>query len=192
MRPIVVLAGADERIARYRHPVATARAWEHSLLLVVCAERHGLVVALSRILSSRQDDELDGRTRACAQVFLRMAAATVDGARASAIFSAAQSAYSDTGFPGEERLHHQGGAIGYRSREWVAHPGSGEAVRAPQAFAWNPSIAGTKVEQTFLLHEDGRIELITDDPAWPALEVDIRGTPMRIPLVLTGTAVDVA
>jgi Xaa-Pro aminopeptidase len=191
MRPIVVLAGADERIAQYRHPVPTARAWEHSLLLVVCAERHGLVVALSRILSSRPDDELDRRTRACAEVFVRMAAATVDGARASAIFSAAQSAYADAGFPGEERLHHQGGAIGYRSREWVAHPGSGEAVRAPQAFAWNPSIAGTKVEETFLLHEDGRIEFITHDPAWPAMEVDVRGTVLRVPLVLTGTAVDV-
>ena len=188
MRPVVVLAGADERIAQYRHPVPTRRVWERNLLLVVCAERYGLVVALSRILSSRHDDELDRRTRACAEVFGRIAAATVDGARAAAIFSAAQSAYSDAGYPGEERLHHQGGAIGYRSREWVAHPGSGEAVRAPQAFAWNPSIAGTKIEETFLLHEDGRIELITHDPAWPALEVDVRGTAVPVPLVLTRTA----
>jgi Xaa-Pro aminopeptidase len=183
MRPFVLLAGADERIARYRHPVPTTRAWERSLLLVACAERHGLVVALSRIVSSRPDDELDRRTRACAEVFGRIATATVDGARGSAIFRAAQSAYSDAGYAGEERLHHQGGAIGYRSREWVAHPGSGEVVHAPQAFAWNPSIAGTKAEETFLLHEDGRIEVITHDPAWPALDIDVRGTQLRVPLV---------
>jgi len=192
MRPVVVLAGADERIAMYRHPVPTSRAWERRLLLVVCAERYGLVVALSRIVSSRRDAELDRRTRACAEVFGQMTAATVDGSRASAIFRAAQSAYAHAGYEGEERLHHQGGAIGYRSREWVAHPASGEVVRAPQAFAWNPSIAGTKVEETFLLHDDARIEVITHDPAWPVMDVDVRGTPLRVPLVLTRTAADVA
>ena len=185
MRPVVLLAGADERVAKYRHPVPTSRTWERTLLLVACVERHGLVVALSRIVSSRRNDELDRRTRACAEVFSRIAAATVERARASAIFSAAASAYADAGFAGEERSHHQGGAIGYRSREWVAHPGSGEVVRVPQAFAWNPSIAGTKVEETFLLHDDDAIEIMTHDPEWPAMDVDVRGTRLRLPLVLT-------
>ena len=136
-------------------------------------------------MSSRRNDELDRRTRACAEVFGRIAAATVDRARASAIFSAAASAYADAGFAGEERSHHQGGAIGYRSREWVAHPGSEELVQVPQAFAWNPSIAGTKVEETFLLHDDDAIEVMTHDPEWPAMDVDVRGTRLRLPLVLT-------
>jgi Xaa-Pro aminopeptidase len=184
MRPIVVLAGADERIAAYRHPVPTRRRWERTLLLVACAERHGLIAAVSRIVSSADDPDLDARTRACAEVFGRIAAATLAGASGSSIFKVAQKAYSDVGHPGEEGYHHQGGAIGYRSREWVAHPASSDAVAAPQAFAWNPSIAGTKVEETFLLHEDGRIELLTHDPAWPAADVEVGGVCLRLPLVL--------
>jgi Xaa-Pro dipeptidase len=46
----VVLIGADERIARFRHPIPTARRLEKLLMLVVCAERRGLIVALTRLL----------------------------------------------------------------------------------------------------------------------------------------------
>jgi hypothetical protein len=72
------------------------------------------------------------------------------------------------GFAGEERNHHQGGAIGYRAREWVAHPRSQEVVQPRQAFAWNPTITGTKVEDTALVL-DGRAEIITPTPGWPTI-----------------------
>ena len=74
----------------------------------------------------------------------------------------------DAGFPGEELKHHQGGAIGYRAREWVAHPRSTEVVHERQAFAWNPTITGTKIEDTALLL-DGRLEIITTSPDWPSI-----------------------
>jgi hypothetical protein len=37
-----------------------------------------------------------------------------------------------------------------------------------QAFAWNPSITGSKIEDTALL-VDGNIELITGTPRWPVI-----------------------
>lgn len=188
MRPIVVLVGADDRIARYRHPVPTHRGWEQTLLLVACAERHGLVVALSRIVSARPDAELQTRTHACVEVFARIASATRIGATGAAIFESARQAYQAAGYPGEERLHHQGGGIGYRSREWVAHPASADVVGASQAFAWNPSISATKVEETFLLHEDGHIEFLTHDPLWPSIDVEVRASRVRLPGVLTRDA----
>ena len=77
-------------------------------------------------------------------------------------------AYAAAGFPGEELKHHQGGAIGYRAREWVAHPKSQEAVQARQAFAWNPTIEGTKVEDTALVIDD-RLEMLTTSPEWPTI-----------------------
>jgi len=70
------------------------------------------------------------------------------------------------GFAGEEHLHHQGGASGYRTREWVAHPASSEQVQLNQAFAWNPSITGTKTEETSIALAD-RVEIITTTPDWP-------------------------
>ena len=70
--------------------------------------------------------------------------ASVAGTGAASIFQVAADAYAAEGFPGEETRHHQGGAIGYRSREWIAHPQSPDLVASPAALAWNPSVAGTK------------------------------------------------
>jgi antitoxin VapB len=86
------------------------------------------------------------------------------------LYGTARDAYAAVGFPGEELKHHQGGAIGYRAREWTAHPTSEEVVQPRQAFAWNPTIAGTKVEDTALL-VDGAMQMITTSPDWPVIEL---------------------
>ena len=174
-RATVVLVAADDRLARFRHPVPTSCAWRHVVMLVACIQRAGLVVALSRIVSSGPANaEMIRRTDAAAEVFGRLLNATREGARGGDLFAEAMRAYEDVGFTGEERRHHQGGAIGYRSREWVAHPASEEVVHARQAFAWNPSITGTKVEDTALLTERG-VELITSTPGWPTLRSGAAG-----------------
>jgi hypothetical protein len=53
-------------------------------------------------------------------------------------------------------------------------------VVAGQAFAWNPSVAGAKLEDTVIIDGDG-IEIVTVDPDWPT--IDVRGLPR--PLALT-------
>lgn len=184
IRATVLLVGADARIDRYRHPVPTTTTWRGRLLIVVCAEHEGQVVALSRLVSVEADDELSRRTRAAADVYAALIGASVPGATGADIFAAATAAYVAAGFAGEEQRHHQGGAIGYRSREWVAHPKSADVVAPPQAFAWNPSITGTKVEDTCLVLEDGSLELVTASPDWPAIDVDVRGRRVRLADVL--------
>jgi antitoxin VapB len=150
--------------------------------MAVCAERDGLIVALSRLVASDADADLVARTRACAGVFARMVDATVPGASAADVYRAAAEAYASAGYPDEERLHHQGGAIAYRAREWVAHPTAAQRVTAPQAFAWNPSITGTKVEETIVVHDDGGFEVVTHDPSWPAETFHVRGLALRVPV----------
>jgi Xaa-Pro dipeptidase len=175
-RAIVALVGSDERLRRFRHPVPTATRWQNVVMLALCAERDGLVVSLSRIVAARPPADLAKRTRATATVFGRLLDATRAGTGAAALYAAAAAAYADAGFPGEELKHHQGGAIGYRAREWMAHPKSQEVVQARQAFAWNPTIAGTKIEDTALLI-DGTIEILTASPDWPAIELgDVRAS----------------
>jgi antitoxin VapB len=169
-RPIVILVAADDRIARFRHPVATGAEWRTTVMVVVCAERHGLVVALSRIVSvGAVDARLRDRTVAAARVFGRLLERTREGTTGTELFGAAARAYEEAGFAGQELNHHQGGAIGYRSREWLAHPRSEERVLRQQAFAWNPSITGSKIEDTVLL-VNGEIEVITGSPQWPTIE----------------------
>lgn len=169
-RAIVALVGCDERLRRFRHPVPTATRWEHVVMLALCAERDGLVVSLSRIVASRPPADLAERTRATATVFASLLDATRPGATGAALYAVARDAYAAAGFPGEELKHHQGGAIGYRAREWTAHPASEEVVQPRQAYAWNPTVAGTKVEDTALV-VDGAIEMLTTSPDWPVIEL---------------------
>ena len=170
-RAIVALVGADERLRRFRHPVPTGTAWRHVVMMALCAERHGLIVSLSRIVATEgAPHDLQERTAANATVFGRILQATRPGATAPHLYSTLASAYTEVGYPGEELKHHQGGAIGYRAREWVAHPTSPEVVQDHEAFAWNPSITGTKIEDTALVI-DGGIEIITSTPGWPTIDL---------------------
>jgi antitoxin VapB len=183
-RAVVMLVGADERIGRYRHPVPTAARWRDVVLVAVCAERDGLIAAASRLVATRNAPaDLDARTSATASVFGRLLHASRPGATGAQLFETAAEAYRAAGFPGEESHHHQGGAIGYRAREWVAHPRSQEVVQARQAFAWNPSVAGTKVEDTALVTDDG-VELITMSPEWPSIRMTAQGQELAAAAVL--------
>lgn len=181
-RPIVTLVAGDDRIAAFRHPVPTSRPWTRSLLIGLCAERHGLVVALSRLIST-DPASLVELTRATAQVFAQLLAGTRAGVTGGDLFAIAARAYREGGHAGQEAFHHQGGAIGYRSRDWIAHPTSRDVVRDRQAFAWNPSITGTKVEDTGLLVGE-HVELITSTGDWPAIEVTVNGASVRAPGIL--------
>ena len=170
--PIVLLVAAGERLARYRHPPPTDHRWERDgVMVVVCARREGLIAALTRIVwAGPVPEEIRRRTRAAAEVNARLLASTRPGATGRELFAVATRAYEDLGFPGEERLHHQGGPCGYLSRDWIAHPGCEEVVQAPQAFAWNPSVTGTKVEETWI-----GPDAITATPGWPSLEIGVDG-----------------
>ena len=182
---LVNLVAADDRIARYRHPTPTERRWERTVMLVACAQRHGLVASLTRIVcEGRGPDELRGRTRAAAQVMGRLLSATRPGATGGQLYDAAARAYAEAGFPGEQRRHHQGGACGYRTRDWVAHPASDDVVEDRQAFAWNPSITGTKVEETVIEGAE-EVEVITSTPGWPEITLDVGGAAIAMPDVLS-------
>jgi len=182
---VVGLAAADQRLQKLRHPLATELRWERALMIVVCARRHGLIVSLTRIVyAGRMPSELEQKTIAAATVNANLFAATRPGATGAELYEVAARAYAMAGFPGEERLHHQGGACGYSTRDWVAHPKASETVKAQQAFAWNPSITGTKTEETVIAFAD-RIETITSSPDWPEIRINIQGHDYSLPGVLS-------
>ena len=113
-----------------------------------------------------------------------MMLATRPGTAAADVLRTGQQAYERVGFPGEWRYHHQGGAIGYRAREYIANPDCPEVVTAGQAFAWNPSIRGTKSEDTILVADDGTQVLTAASPHWPCLEIEVDGQVARRPDML--------
>ena len=182
---VVTLVGADERIERYRHPVPTSNIWRKSLLVAVCAKRAGLIVNLSRIVSiGAISDELQRRTEAAAHVFAALLDRTRIGAAGAELYQTAANAYREKNYESEINQHHQGGATGYKTRDWVVHPQSSETVFHNQAFAWNPSITGTKVEETALVSGDG-VEIITESADFPAITVQIGARAYSAPGILS-------
>lgn len=181
---VVTLVAADERISKYRHPIPTENSWKKVLMVVVCAKRSGLIASLSRIFCFGEiPEDLRKKTDAVAKVHAEMINATHQNSNGKQIFEIAKKSYSDVGFTNEEVKHHQGGACGYKTRDWVAHPDLAEQVYLNQAFAWNPSITGTKSEETFLVNENG-IEVITKSGNFPVIRNVIDGKEYFTPDIL--------
>ena len=164
IRAPVLLAAADDRIDRYRHPLPTDARVVRRLMLVAVGERSGLHAAATRIVDLEPPSaELERRMRATSEVLAAMRSASRPGATLDDVLGAARAAYEEAGFADEWRLHHQGGTIGYAPRERIATPGDLTELRAGMAVAWNPSITGTKLEATYLIGEGGA-EDITSPP----------------------------
>ena len=181
---VVTLVAADERIAAYRHPIPTSKKLKDMVMLVTCAKRDGLIVSLTRLACwDTVPAELADKIEATAYVNARLLASTRPGAVGSELYAVAATAYTETRYPDEIDLHHQGGATGYRTRDWAAHPQSREVVRINQAFAWNPSITGTKVEETVIVTESG-VETITASPDFPLITTVIDGREYHSPGIL--------
>jgi antitoxin VapB len=177
--PSVLLMAVDDRILNYKHAVARGRSLDRYGMLNLCSRKWGLAISITRFVHfGRLSSELAARFTSAARVNAALLAATRPGNTSAELFRTARGAYAAEGFPGEEEFHHQGGATGYGEREWVATPSGKETVVNNQAFAWNPSIRGGKVEDTVLLR-DGQIETLTETPDLPVVDTEWNGSTYR-------------
>jgi Xaa-Pro dipeptidase len=184
IRPTVLLIGVDDRLYHFRHAVPSARKLERYAMVNICSRRWGLVIAVTRFVHFGPiPEDLRKRLQVVANVNAHYYAATVPGATAGDILEQAKKWYADAGYPGEWENHHQGGAIGYGERDWVATPGSTQTVHARQAFAWNPTVAGAKIEDTIVAWED-HIENLTATPGWPVVNAEVGGKKYPAPAIL--------
>jgi antitoxin VapB len=181
---IVNLIATDERIFKFRHPLPTGKKLDEYAMLVLCGRKWGLVCSITRLVHfGKLPDEVRRKMEATAKVDATFLVATRPGQTLGQIFARAQTAYAQMGFADEWQLHHQGGPAGYEAREYVGTPGSTDVVAVGQTYAWNPSITGTKVEDTFVVGEKGN-EVLTTVPGWPMLDVTIEGQTVKRPVIL--------
>lgn len=179
--PVVILVAADERLRRFRHPPPSATPFQKAVMLVLCARRHGLVASATRLVHvGPPPDELRRRADATARIDATAHDATWPGNPLADVFDAILEAYAAQGYGHEWRDHHQGGLAGYENRELVVNQRVTSAVHLGQAYAWNPSIAGFKSEDTMLV-VDGPAEVLTATGAWPTIEVTLEGHTHRRP-----------
>ncbi|QAU13809.1 M24 family metallopeptidase [Halorubrum sp. BOL3-1] len=182
----VVLVGGAERAQAYRHYTPSDAALGDYALVSVTAERAGLYASMTRTVAFDPPEWFEERHRAVARVeatALRATEAAAAGGlsggdsaaeapdAAGDVFEAVRAAYDAVGFSGEWEKHHQGGAAGFAGREWIATPDGDEPVRRPMGYAWNPTVRGTKSEDTHLVAPD-LTERLTKTGRWPTHEVE--------------------
>jgi Xaa-Pro aminopeptidase len=179
LHPVLTLAAGERRLPLYRHPTPTADPLGRLAMLVFCARGFGLVVSLTRFVCwetlTATESTLHQQVRAAEAAALN---ACRPGTPLSQVYAAIAQAYSQLGFPHAIQEHHQGGTTGYLPREVIATPTSEETLSVNQAIAFNPSLPGAKIEDTFVMGADGELENLTLDPTWPSLVVEGRSRPL--------------
>lgn len=171
--PLVVLVGGESR-ATHRHPLPTQAALGRRAMAVVCARRHGLILNITRWVRfgprTAEERSADARILGVEAAYL---AASRPGGSLLQAFNAGTAAYGVLGFARDEwTRHHQGGIAGYAGRDPRARPGLDLSFGADVAFAWNPTAAGCKVEDTILSTGAG-FEPLSADPEWPIVVHEI-------------------
>jgi Xaa-Pro aminopeptidase len=180
--PVVLLCNGSSR-SSFRHPLPTHAPIGRRAMLVACARRDGMVANVTRWVrfDASMLSERNAETRIAA-VEADIFDATVPGTRLSSIFTEIKGAYSRHGFGAEQwELHHQGGPAGYAGRDPRVTAAADDAVVVNQAFTWNPSGPGVKIEDTVQLTRGG-ITVLTADPRWPMEPVNGIGRPLTLQL----------
>ncbi|MGF7186590.1 antitoxin VapB [Desulfitispora alkaliphila] len=187
IRPAVLLVGTDERIVGCRHPVPTDKALDKYALISLVGEKDGLHVTLTRAVHfGSLPSDLREKQEKVARVDAVMIDNTRIGANSEDPFKAGIEEFAKVGYPEEWKNHHQGGAIGYAPREFRAGDGREETIVVDQMFGWNPTLQGTKSEDTVLTRQGDTPEVVTPVPKWwPVTEVQLKdGNKLQRPMIL--------
>lgn len=185
IKPAVVLIGTDERAFNYKHAVASSKKLEKYASIGLVGEREGLNIAVTRSIYFGKIPpdlvRLQNTTIDIEKVFLEN---TSIGSSTHQIFRTGSQSYAEYGYAEEWKLHHQGGAIGYAPREFRAGEGEDETVQVNQMFAWNPTLRGTKCEDTVLVTGNGLRFLTVVPNWWPSKRICIKDNEFIRPLIL--------
>ena len=177
IHPALVLAAGERRLPLYRHPTPTHEPLGARAMLVFCARRHGLYANLTRFVSFAGLGAAPQDQAVLMEVEATGLAAVVPGKSLSAVYHAFAAAYRHADRESAMGEYHQGGITGYQARELVATASTATELETGMAFAFNPSFAGLKSEDTFLLGPQG-LDNLTLDPQWPAVTVQGRQRPL--------------
>lgn len=177
IHPALILAAGERRLPLYRHPTPSHEPIGARAMLVFCARRHGLYANLTRCVAFGGAAPAQQDQAALMEVEATGLAAVVPGKSLSAVYHAFAAAYNHADRQAAMDEHHQGGITGYLAREIVATASTATELEAGMAFAFNPSFAGLKMEDTFLLGPQG-LDNLTLDPQWPAVTVQGRQRPL--------------
>ncbi|MGC8545661.1 MAG: M24 family metallopeptidase [Athalassotoga sp.] len=173
---LLVLVYGDKSRLLYRHNLPRNLKIGNKCIVSICAKEKGLVASVTRTVEFEKDVEFEKQHRINAVIDTQILEELSKTYSLSEMFSKIKEIYRKNGYPEEWKLHHQGGITGYNSREFISTPYSNVNIKNNMAFAWNPTITGTKFEDTYLKTENGIVPLtFIANSNWPVLNLEING-----------------
>lgn len=168
-----VFAAGDDRITSYRHAVPAENVINKRAQLGGNFRRYGLVVCLTRYLYFYQPEaSLVAQYRANQRIDCAMMHSSRPGRPFTEPLEIGRALYKKEGWEAEFDKHHQGGPIGYAGRDFRVDFNTPGVIAAHQAFCWNPSITGTKSEDTVICTDQGVIP-VTRPILYPKVEIKV-------------------
>ena len=170
-----LMCAADERLYNYRHAIPTMNKMKERVQIGGNMRKWGLTVCLTRYINFVPvTDELRKQYRINQEIDCTLMQKTVVGRPYNEPLLAAKALYEKYGYASEFDKHHLGGPIGYANRDYRVDPALQLPVMENQAFCWNPSITGTKSEDTILVHKGG-FDFVTRGVLFPENTVTVGG-----------------
>lgn len=184
VEPLSVFCTSDERIYKFRHAIPTEKKIRERAQFGGNYRYKGLVLCCTRYVNFVPlTDELKKQYRDNVEIECIMIQNSYPGNTYRNVLAAGQKAYEDRGYGEEFAKHHQGGPIGYVGRDYRVGFSHDGVIPVNQAFCWNPSITGTKSEDTVLMTADGPL-FLTKPFVYPAITVEVGGQTFVRPDIL--------
>ncbi len=173
----VLLVFSNRTRNLYRHNLPGDEKLGQFFFASICARKSGLVLSITRSVAfGKIPDGIEDQHMLNTKIDAEIISKTETGKSLGDMFFKIREVYIKYGQEAEFEKHHQGGIAGYNSREEKATPDSPIILEPGMLIAWNPTITGTKSEDTFLLMEDEREFLtFTRNSKWPKLKFEIEG-----------------
>ncbi len=178
----VLLVFSDESRNLYRHNLPRNKKLGRFFFVSVCARKGGIVLSMTRSAAFIEDKNILLQHKKNARIDAKIFTRTTEGKLLKEMFYIIRNIYKEEGALEEFEKHHQGGIGGYNSREEKAMPDSNTVLKKNMLIEWNPTITGTKSEDSFILGEKKYITF-TKNSAWPSLTFNIDGIEVKRPAV---------
>ena len=184
IRVTVMLVGSDERIFKYRHPVATPKKVEKYILLATVAERDGISISVSRsVYFGKAPEDLNKRQEAVNYIEAVYCSKSKPGEKLNSILGSGKKAYKEVSYENEWKNHTQGGIVAYQPREVLATESCDLQLSSNNLVSWNPTVPGAKAEDIILIKDNGA-EQLSIDKRWPCSEIKIGNEKYLKPKIL--------
>ena len=172
---ISCMVAADDRIRNYRHPLPTSNKVKNIVQMGGNFRRNGLIVCLTRYVSFGEPSaEYRKQFKDNQIIDCTLISSVKEGEPFNKALNAGKAKYEEIGYADEINKHHQGGPIGYAGRDYRVDFNTNALASKVQAMCWNPSITGSKSEDTYIVTE-GKCMAITKPVYFPTVKLNVNG-----------------